>query len=124
LLSRLDSLEALRAWRDLAVELQRQRHCEGGCPIGSLASELVDGWPEARADLAVGFARWEAEIRNGLRAMHDRGELRPEIDPDRLALAVLAALQGGLLLTQIRRETAPLEAGLDAVLDHIESFTS
>ena len=53
--------------------------------------------------------------------MHERGELKADADPDRLALATLAAVQGGLLLTQVRRETAPLEAALDTVLAHIES---
>ena len=28
-LGRLDSMEALRAWRDLLVDAQRHRHCEG-----------------------------------------------------------------------------------------------
>ncbi|MEE4544996.1 TetR/AcrR family transcriptional regulator [Streptomyces sp. V4-01] len=119
LLGRLDSMEALRAWRDLVVGLQRERQCEGGCPIGSLAGELAEIDPEARAELAAGFARWEDGIRSGLRAMRDRGELRPGADPDRLSLAILAALQGGLLLTQTRRETAPLEAALDTMLAHV-----
>ena len=123
LLGCLDSLEALREWRDAIVELQRGRACHGGCPIGSRASELADGWPEARIDLAAGFERWEAEIRRGLRAMRDRGDLRPDADPDHLALATLSALQGGLLLTQTRRDTAPVEAALDAMLDHIASYT-
>lgn len=121
-LARLDSIEALRAWRDLAVALQRGRACHGGCPIGSLASELADDDPDARTDLIAGFARWEGAIRDGLRAMRDRGELGPDTDPDQLALATLAALQGGLLLTQLRRETAPLEAALDAMIEHIASL--
>ena len=33
--------------------------------------------------------------------MQARGELTPDTDPDTLALALLAALQGGLLLTQV-----------------------
>jgi hypothetical protein len=37
--------------------------------------------------------------------MRDRGELREEADPERLA--TLTALQGGLLMTQVRRSTAP-----------------
>lgn len=121
LLGRLDSLAALQAWRDLIVDLQKQRQCVGGCPIGSLASELADGDPEARQDLAAGFARWETAILDGLVAMRDRGELRGEADPERLALATLTALQGGLLMTQVRRNTAPLEAALDTALDAIRS---
>jgi AcrR family transcriptional regulator len=122
LLSRLDSFTALEAWRDLIVDLQRARHCVGGCPIGSLASEVADSDPEARKELVTGFARWEGAIRDGLTAMRDRGELRPDADPVRLALAMLAALQGGLLLTQTRRDTAALEAGLDTTLDCIRAY--
>lgn len=124
LLSRLDSFAALQAWRDLIVDLQRARHYVGGCPIGSLTGEIADSDPEARADLAAGFARWESAIRDGLAAMRDRGELRPDADPGRLALATLTALQGGLLLTQARRDTAALEAGLDMALGAIRSHSS
>jgi AcrR family transcriptional regulator len=123
-LSHLDSLEALQAWRDLVVDLQRQQDCQGGCPLGSLSSELAETCPEARPDLVSSFEQWEAAIRRGLRAMHDRGELRADADPDRLALATLAAVEGGLLLTQVRRDPAALEAALDTMLAHIASLAS
>jgi TetR/AcrR family transcriptional regulator, transcriptional repressor for nem operon len=115
----LSSLEGLRAWRDWVIEHQRKLNCTGGCPIGSLGSELAETDPEARAQVAEGFKRWEAAIQSGLREMHARGRLTPDTDPDTLALALLAALQGGLLLTQIERDTKPLEAALDAMLDLI-----
>jgi TetR/AcrR family transcriptional regulator, transcriptional repressor for nem operon len=124
LLDRLDSVEALRKWRDLLVGLQRERHYEGGCPIGSLAGELAEADPAARAALAAGFGLWESAIRAGIQAMRDRGELPGEADPERLARALLAALQGGLLLTQVRRDTAGLEAALDTVIDHIASLAT
>lgn len=122
LLSNLDSMEALKTWRDAIVQLQIKRQCQGGCPIGSLASELADTEIAARNVLATGFMQWEQLIRKGLRTMYDRGELRADADPDGLALALLTALQGGLLLTQVRKETTPLETGLDAMLAHIQSF--
>jgi TetR/AcrR family transcriptional repressor of nem operon len=119
LLGKLDSLDALRAWRDQAVAIEKQLHCKGGCPIGTLAGELAEADPEARADIAAGFARWEGAIAQGIEAMHERGELPAEVDPDRLALALLAAHQGGLVLTQVRRDPTPLEAALDAMIDHV-----
>jgi len=122
LLSQLDSMEGLRAWRDHLVGMKRKVGGRGGCPIGSLGSELSESDDEARVAVAEGFARWEGAIRDGLRAMHRRGELRADADPDALALGTLSALQGGLLLSQIRQDTAALEAGLDAMLDHIASF--
>jgi AcrR family transcriptional regulator len=119
LLGKLDSLEALRAWRDQAVAVEKQLQYRGGCPIGALAGELAEADPAAREDIARGFARWEGAIAQGIGAMHERGELPAEVDPDRLALALLAAHQGGLVLTQVRRDPAPLEAALDAMIDHV-----
>jgi TetR/AcrR family transcriptional repressor of nem operon len=119
LLSRLDSIEALEAWRDLVVDLCREPDRRRGCPIGSLSSELSGQDPDAHADLAAGFERWEYAIRDGLAAMRERGELRADIDPERLALAMLAAIQGGLLLGEARGDSAALEAVLEAMIDHI-----
>ena len=123
-LDELDSFDALERWRDLLIDLQDQRHCVGGCPIGSIAAEIADDDPDARVDLAAGFERWEAPIRAGLARMRTRGDLRPDADPDALALALLVALQGGLLLTQTRRNTAPLRAGLDTVLGYIRTYAA
>jgi TetR/AcrR family transcriptional regulator, transcriptional repressor for nem operon len=122
-LADLDSIQGLRAWRDGVVEMQRQTQCRGGCPIGSLASELADQDEQARSDIAAGFKRWHAGIRGGLRAMQDRGHLAADADPDNLALATLAAAQGGLLLGQVHRTTRPLEVALDAMIALIESLT-
>ena len=124
LLDELDSLAAFKQWRDMLVGLQRQRHCEGGCPLGSLSSELAETDEPARTALAAGFDRWEAPIRDGLRRMRDRGELQDDTDVDRLALGTLAALQGGLLLTQAKRDVGPLEAALDLAISQIRYHLS
>jgi len=119
LLSRLDSIEGLRAWRDFVVATQQARGCLGGCPLGSLASELADHHPGARADLTSSFARWEGAIRDGLQLMVSRGELDRNADPAYLAMALLAALQGGMLLAQTRQDTSVLEAALDAMIERV-----
>jgi TetR/AcrR family transcriptional regulator, transcriptional repressor for nem operon len=119
----LSSLRGLRAWRDFVVAHERALECRGGCPIGSLGSELAETEPRARAVVAVGFRRWEAAIAAGLQRMHALGRLAPEADPSELALAMLAALQGGLLLAQVQRDTKPLEAALDAMIKHIATLS-
>jgi TetR/AcrR family transcriptional regulator, transcriptional repressor for nem operon len=120
MLATLDTMDGLRAWADFLVEHQRQLHCRGGCPIGSLGSELAEVDPEARVAVATAFKRWEVGIRGGLRAMHDRGELAADVSPDALATSLLAGLQGALLLTQLQRNTAPLRTTLDVGLAYIE----
>src|ERR1700759_363761 len=122
-LDHLDTLPGRRAGRDLLVEHQRSLECRGGCPIGTLGAEVAEIDDVARMAVARGFGRWEARIRDGLRAMHARGDVPADADPGDLALAMLAALQGGLLLAQVQRDTRPLEVALDAMLDRILALT-
>jgi TetR/AcrR family transcriptional regulator, transcriptional repressor for nem operon len=77
-----------------------------------------------RADLARGFDRWEQLFRDGLALMRDRGELRPDADPERLTFALMAALQGGFVLAQTARDPAPLEAALSSVLEYVRSYAA
>jgi AcrR family transcriptional regulator len=121
-LDALDTDSGLRAWRDFIVEHQRQLQCRGGCPIGALGADVAETDTMARMAVAGGFRRWEVRIRDGLRMMQTRGDLPQTVDADDLALALLAALQGGLLLTQILRDTKPLEVALDAMLERIETL--
>jgi TetR/AcrR family transcriptional regulator, transcriptional repressor for nem operon len=116
LFARLDTIEGVVAWMDALVELQVQRQARGGCGIGSLAGQLAEQDEGAREALADGFSRWEAAIRAGLEAMAERGELRDGADPAQLATQTLAALQGGLLLTQVRRDPQQLRIALDGAL--------
>ena len=120
----LSSLDGLREWRDFVVDRARNTDGRGGCPIGSLGSELAETEPEARAVVAASFKRWEASIMAGLLRMHALGRLAPEADPRQLALATLAALEGGLLLAKIQRDPEPLAAALDAMLTLIGTLSS
>ena len=120
----LSSLDGLREWRDFVVDHARNTGGHGGCPLGSIGSELAETEPEARALVAASFKRWEASIMAGLLRMHALGRLAPEADPRQLALATLAALQGGLLLAKIQRDPEPLEAALDAMLTLIATLSS
>lgn len=120
----LDSIAALRTWARRIVDQQRSQNFEGGCRLGSLAAELVESDAELRADFTAGFERWEALLRRGLQKMQQRGDLDPDADPDALACSLLAAAQGGYLLTQAHRDARALEAALGAAIDHVESLTT
>ena len=100
----------------MLIKAVRTTEARGGCPLGSLGGQLAESDPEARALIAAGFEEWSCAISDGLRALSAAGQLRAGIDPDDLALTLLAALQGGLLLSQLQRSTRPLERAIGTVL--------
>ncbi|HEV2634387.1 MAG TPA: TetR family transcriptional regulator C-terminal domain-containing protein [Actinocrinis sp.] len=97
----------------MMVDMQDARDCTGGCPLGSMVGDLAETDPQARADLAASFAAWEAVIADGLRSLQSHGVLPEHCDVGKLSLALLSAVQGGLILSQLRRDTEPLRAALD-----------
>jgi len=51
--------------------------------------------------------------------MQERAGAKPGADLRELSQAMLAGLQGGLLLAQTMRSTRPLELALDMAIDHV-----
>ena len=51
--------------------------------------------------------------------MQERGELGASADPHDLALALLGAVEGGLLLAKTTHSGRPLEIAIDMAIDHV-----
>ena len=120
----LNSWKAIRSWFDSLVALQTERAACGGCPIGSLVGQLVEIDEQARLALAASFERWEGHLSAGLRAMQASGRLDKRANPDQLATATLASIQGGLLLTQAARDPGQLATALDAAYAHLRTHSA
>ena len=121
-LGQLDSLGALRAWTDVCMADVAPVYLRGGCVYGSLTGELLEADEGILDDLAAGYDRWIALFRNGLRVMRRRGDLTESADPRHLAVSLVAAHQGGTLLTYATGTAEPLRAVLNAAIDYAESF--
>jgi TetR/AcrR family transcriptional repressor of nem operon len=124
MLGPLDSFEALRAWADAVVENLAHGSGHGACTLAMLAGSASPGDEQTRDELCSAFVRLQSLLLAGLRAMRDRGDLRPEADLDELSMALLTALQGGTLLGQTMQSTTPMRAAMNAALRYVESFAA
>ena len=118
----LGTQAGFRRWADALVELQEQLGGRGGCPIANLVAQLGERDDDTRVVLASGFDRWEAHLRAGLAVMVNSGELQPDTDVDMVAASTLASVQGGLMLTQARRDPRALRRALAGALALINSY--
>ncbi|HEV2376360.1 MAG TPA: TetR/AcrR family transcriptional regulator [Streptosporangiaceae bacterium] len=112
----LSSANGVETWRNMVLTAAKRTKAKGGCALGSLAGQLAETDPEARALIAAGFDEWAAAIADGLRPLHADGKLPDDIDPDDLAVTLLATLEGALLLAQVHRSSSPIETAVNTLL--------
>jgi TetR/AcrR family transcriptional regulator, transcriptional repressor for nem operon len=119
-LAGFDSITGIKRYLNAIVALQIESDTPG-CPIGSLAGQLAERDEASRLILADGLGRWKQSLQIGVEAMAARGELRPDVDPARLATQTLMLLQGGLLLSQVHRDPGQMRTAADTVLELIQA---
>jgi TetR/AcrR family transcriptional repressor of nem operon len=112
----LRSATGVEGWRKMVIAAAKHTQAKGGCPLGSLVGQLAESDPKARALIAAGFDQWAAAIADGLRTLHAEGKLPSGIDPEDLAVTLLATLQGGTLLAQVHRSVRPFETSVETLL--------
>jgi TetR/AcrR family transcriptional repressor of nem operon len=122
-LGRVSTIVGLRRWRDALVQNNSLRHGAYGCALGSLASEVSDHDALARQALARLFSEWQGLLAGVLQRLQDGGALPPDVSLDQLATGLMAALQGGYMLSQTARNVTAMATSIDMALAHIESLS-
>src|SRR6476646_4622788 len=95
-----------------------------GCPIGTLATEVAGRNEDARLQAAAGFDAWERMLADALERMRQRGELRADAEPAALATGLLASIEGGMVLSQTRKDIASLRIAVEAGLGPVRARLS
>lgn len=112
----LSSWESWHAWRDALVDYYIGLG-RWACPIGSMATQAAMTDPELAQVITDSMTSWRLSLASGVAKMQSAGEVEADADPQRIAVAILAALQGGLILSQPEKSSWPLEAAIDAAMD-------
>jgi len=116
----LSTWNSWEAWRAALVTYYIHRG-RWACPIGSLATQLAATDRETSASISQAMAAWRHLLADGVRRMQAAGLIDADAEPEHLAAAVLAAIQGGLVLSQPERSDWPLRAALDQVLTSLHA---
>lgn len=115
-LSTLDSWAAWARWRDALVD--RYRAQGTACPLNSLVSQIGATPGAERVTLAL-LMRWQGHLADGIRSMQASGRIRQNLDAHRSAGALVAAIQGGVVVMWSTGTTEHLEAAVDSVLESL-----
>ena len=125
-LSTEPSLESIHRWTDLqawhGAFVARHSTDDGpiACRLGKFAGEL-DHDDVLRGVLADAFEQWRGQFTAVMERLRERGDLRLDADPDDLAGALLSAIQGGLLLGRLHRDSSFVRVSMDMGLAYVRS---
>lgn len=93
-----------------------------GCPIGTLGTEVAGRNEEARLQAVAGFDAWERLLAGALERIRQAGELRADARPAVLATGLLASIEGGMVLSQARKDMASLRIAVDTGLAQVRTW--
>lgn len=116
-LGRLATRTDWEAWREAVVARYRRQGDE--CPLSMLVSQIGRNSPASREVTAALLGDWQRELAAGIQRSQAAGEMDAAHDPDRTAAALVAAIQGGVVVLLSTGDIGHLEAALDLVLAHL-----
>ena len=101
----------VRSWRDFDrwfeqyLEFQRQTQCERSCPVMTIGNDLSEAQPAPRRDIQM-FVEWSrGQLARFFAERRAAGELVAQAKPEQLADLCIAVMQGGMLVTKVKRDT-------------------
>jgi AcrR family transcriptional regulator len=119
MLGDFESVAGIEAWAELLIEQQRQTQYRG-CPIATLGMDPATADPRVTMRIAASLHRIQRHMRAGYCSMQAGNQISAAANPEALASMTLTSVIGGLVLTRLNRDTAPLKDAFTALIAFIQ----
>lgn len=97
------------------VTIHKGKGFVGGCIFGNIALEMGDTESDFAPFIEGVFEEWVERIQATVASAQDSGEVRSDIAADVLACQIVAAIEGGIMLSRLKKDEKPLCDSLDAL---------
>lgn len=112
----------LESWFQTYIDFQESIGCERSCPMGTIGGDLTKENKNARGDV-IQFLDWSrGQLTTFFSERKAAGELIPEARPQELADFCIAIMQGGMLLSKMRRDTEMFRNSASQALMYIRTL--
>lgn len=93
----------------------------GGCPILNTAVEADDAHPQLRQRARQAMDRWHDFMGRIVVRGIEKGEIRPEANPDKVATLLIATLEGAVMLSKLYGDGDHMSRTVDFLTDYLET---
>lgn len=92
--------ERLLAYVSIYDGFQRNTAFFNGCPIQNTVAEADDTHPALKSKACVALLNWKDKMANIIREGIGEGDFKPDTDPEESAFAIVALIEGSILITK------------------------
>ena len=107
--------EGLERFFVAVLELHRGNGFVGGCLWGNTALEMSDANARDAACVNGVFEEWCERVEKAILAGQQTGQIRCDIPGRDLAQMVVATVEGGIMMSRLKKEEGPLKTCLDSL---------
>jgi AcrR family transcriptional regulator len=118
----IKSWQDLERWFSSNIELQKKFRMTRGCPFGTIGNEVTENDELIRQDLSFIFEVMRNKLAVFFIKEKAHGRLSEEANEDQIADFCIAAVQGGMLLGKIKRNSQPVETTVREALAHLKRY--
>jgi len=112
--------DKLMVYAQVYDQFTRSTFPVGGCPILNTAVEADDTNSLLKDRAAKAILRWKKSVQDLIQAGVDAGEFKGGLDHQRLALSIVALIEGGIMISKVTNS----QACLDKIMNTVELFIS
>jgi TetR/AcrR family transcriptional repressor of nem operon len=87
----------------------------GGCIIGNTALEMSDFHPEFSGAIDRIFDEWISRVATTVADAQKAGQIRDDLGSETLARQIIATIEGGIMMSRLKKDDQPLRECLDAL---------
>ena len=93
----------------------------GGCPLLNTAIEADDGNPQLRNKARHALDSWRGRLQSIVEEGRRKGEIRSDIDAEKLATLIISTLEGSLMVSRLERNGDSLALACRHLDEYLEA---
>jgi TetR/AcrR family transcriptional repressor of nem operon len=94
----------------------------GGCPILNTSTEADDTHPQLRQKAADAIMQWKDNLQALIKKGMDNREFHADTDPERMALTIIAMIEGGIMMAKVTGKLNYRNAVMQSIKKMIEDL--
>jgi TetR/AcrR family transcriptional regulator, transcriptional repressor for nem operon len=118
----IKSWQDMEGWFQQYIDFQKAVNYERSCPIGTIGNDLGNDQELLRMDVRL-FLEWSrGQLARFFAERKAAGELPASVQPEALADFCLSVMQGGMLLTKMKRDSDMFENAAAQATAYLQSL--